>query len=120
MAAPALLYIFSYFHRVAPVVVAGDLMQAFAIPAATLGTLIAVYPYCFVVMALPNGTLADTLGPRRMLALGGVTMAAGSMLFGAAPAFWIALAGRLLVGVGASTMLIASLRLASEWFPPRE
>ena len=60
------------------------------IPAATLGTLIAVYPYCFVVMALPNGTLADTLGPRRMLALGGVTMAAGSMLFGAAPAFWIA------------------------------
>jgi sugar phosphate permease len=120
VAAPALLYIFSYFHRVAPVVVAGDLMQAFAIPAATLGTLIAVYPYCFVVMALPNGTLADTLGPRRMLALGGVTMAAGSMLFGAAPAFWTALAGRLLVGVGASTMLIASLRLASEWFPPRE
>ncbi|HEX9124928.1 MAG TPA: MFS transporter, partial [Methylomirabilota bacterium] len=104
----------------APVVVAGDLMQAFAIPAATLGTLIAVYPYCFVVMALPNGTLADTLGPRRLLALGGVTMAAGSMLFGAAPAFWIAVAGRLLVGLGASTMLIASLRLASEWFRPHE
>ena len=95
-------------------------MQAFAIPAAALGTLIAVYPYCFVAMALPNGTLADTLGPRRMLALGGVTMAAGSILFGAAPVFWAAFAGRLLVGVGASTMLIASLRLASEWFRPRE
>src|SRR6266850_1317647 len=120
VAAPALLYIFSYFHRVAPVVVASDLMQAFAIPAAALGTLIAVYPYCFVVMALPNGTLADTLGPRRMLALGGVTMAAGSMLFGAAPAFWVAFAGRLLVGLGASAMLIASLRLASEWFRPHE
>jgi predicted MFS family arabinose efflux permease len=105
---------------VAPVVVAGDLMQAFAIPAATLGTLIAVYPYCFVVMALPNGTLADTLGPRRQLALAGVTMAAGSVLFGAAPAFWVAFAGRLLVGLGASAMLIASLRLASEWFRPRE
>ena len=101
-------------------VVAGDLMQAFAIPAATLGTLIAVYPYCFVAMALPNGTLADTLGPRRMLALGGMTMAAGSMLFGAAPAFWVAFAGRLFVGLGASVMLIASLRLASEWFRPHE
>ena len=101
-------------------VVAGDLMQAFAIPAAALGTLIAVYPYCFVVMALPNGTLADTLGPRRMLALGGLTMAAGSVLFGAAPVFSAALVGRLLVGVGASTMLIASLRLASEWFRPHE
>ena len=95
-------------------------MQAFAIPAAALGTLIAVYPYCFVAMALPNGTLADTLGPRRMLTLGGVTMAAGSMLFGAAPVFWVAFAGRLLVGLGASTMLIASLRLASEWFRPHE
>lgn len=101
-------------------VVADDLMRAFAIPAAALGTLIAVYPYCFVVMALPNGTLADTLGPRRMLALGGVTMATGSILFGAAPVFSVALAGRLLVGLGASVMLIASLRLASEWFRPRE
>jgi predicted MFS family arabinose efflux permease len=114
------LYVFSYFHRVAPVVVAGDLMQTFAIPAAALGTLIAVYPYCFVVMALPNGTLADTLGPRRMLALGGLIMAAGSILFGAAPVFSAAFIGRLLVGVGASTMLIASLRLASEWFRPHE
>jgi len=95
-------------------------MQAFAIPAAALGTLIAVYPYCFVVMALPNGTLADTLGPRRMLALGGLIMAAGSILFGAAPVFSAAVAGRLLVGVGASAMLIGSLRLASEWFRPRE
>jgi MFS family permease len=105
---------------VAPVVVAGDLMQTFAIPAAALGTLIAVYPYCFVVMALPNGTLADTLGPRRLLALSGLTMAAGSILFGAAPTFGMAFAGRLLVGLGASAMLIASLRLASEWFRPHE
>ena len=95
-------------------------MQAFAIPAAALGTLIAIYPYCFVVMALPNGTMADTLGPRRVLALGGVTMAVGSMLFGAAPVFWVAIAGRLLVGLGASVMLIASLRLASEWFRAHE
>jgi sugar phosphate permease len=105
---------------VAPVVVAGDLMQAFAIPAAALGTLIAIYPYCFAAMALPGGSLADTLGPRRVLALGGVTMAVGSMLFGAAPVLWVAFAGRLLVGLGASVMLIASLRLASEWFRARE
>ena len=100
--------------------VAGDLMQAFAIPAAALGTLIAVYPYCFAAMALPGGSLADTLGPRRLLALGGVTMGAGSILFGAAPVFSAAFAGRILVGLGASVMLISLLRLASEWFRPRE
>jgi sugar phosphate permease len=117
---PALLYFLSYFHRVAPVVVAGDLMAAFAVSAAALGTLSAIYPYCFAAMGLPGGSLADVLGPRRTLTLGGLGMGGGAILFGLAPAFGVAFAGRLLVGVGASVMLIASLRLAAEWFRPDE
>lgn len=117
---PALLYFLSYFHRVAPVVVAGDLMAAFAVSAATLGALSAIYPYCFAAMALPGGSLADLLGPRRTLTLGGLGMSAGSVLFGLAPGFGIAFAGRLLVGLGASVILIAGLRLASEWFRTEE
>ena len=117
---PALLYFLSYFHRVAPVVVAGDLMAAFAVSAATLGALSAIYPYCFAAMALPGGSLADLLGPRRTLTLGGLSMSAGSVLFGLAPGFGVAFAGRLLVGLGASVILIAWLRLATEWFRPRE
>ncbi|MGH7413636.1 MAG: MFS transporter [Candidatus Rokuibacteriota bacterium] len=113
---PALLYFLSYFHRVAPVVVAGDLMAAFAVSAATLGALSAIYPYCFAAMALPGGSLADFLGPRRTLTLGGLSMSAGSVLFGLAPGFGVAFVGRLLVGLGASVILIAGLRLASEWF----
>jgi MFS family permease len=113
---PALLYFISYFQRVAPAVVAGDLMAAFAVSAAALGTLSAVYPYCFAAMALPGGSLADVLGPRGTLTLGGLSMGGGAILFGLAPAFGVAFAGRLLVGLGASVMLIASLRLAAEWF----
>jgi sugar phosphate permease len=113
---PALLYFLSYFHRVAPVVVAGDLMAAFAVSAAALGSLSAIYPYCFAAMGLPGGSLADALGPRRTLTLGGLGMGGGAILFGLAPAFDVAFAGRLLVGLGASVMLIASLRLAAEWF----
>jgi sugar phosphate permease len=117
---PALLYFLSYFHRVAPVVVAGDLMAAFGVSAATLGALSAIYPYCFAAMALPGGSLADFLGPRRTLTLGGLSMSAGSVLFGLAPGFGVAFAGRLLVGLGASVILIAGLRLATEWFRPEE
>jgi sugar phosphate permease len=117
---PALLYFLSYFHRVAPVVVAGDLMAAFAVSAATLGALSAIYPYCFAAMGLPGGSLADFLGPRRTLTLGGLSMSAGSVLFGLAPGFGVAFAGRLLVGLGASVILIAGLRLASEWFGTSE
>lgn len=120
IAVPGVLYFFSYFHRMAPVVVAGDLMRAFGVTAASLGNLSAIYPYCFAAMALPGGSLADTLGPRRTLTLGALTMSAGSILFGLAPSFAWAFAGRLLVGLGASVMLIVSLRLAAEWFLPNE
>jgi MFS family permease len=120
LAVPALLYFLSYFQRVAPVVVAGDLMAAFAVSAATLGALSAIYPYCFAAMALPGGSLADLLGPRRTLSLGGLSMSAGSVLFGLAPGFGVAFTGRLLVGLGASVILIAGLRLAAEWFRTEE
>lgn len=116
IAVPAVLYFVSYFHRIAPVVVAQDLMRAFSVSAASLGQLSAIYPYCFAAMALPGGSLADTLGPRRILSLGALTMSAGSILFGLAPSFGAAFAGRLLVGLGASVMLIGSLRLCAEWF----
>jgi sugar phosphate permease len=120
IAVPALLYFFSYFHRVAPAVVAADLMRAFAVTAAALGTLAAIYPYVFALMALVAGSLADTLGPRWTMALGGATMGVGAALFGVAPTFSVAFVGRLLVGLGASVMLISWLSLAAAWFRPDE
>src|SRR5437867_10818016 len=117
---PASLYVFSWVHRVAPAVVAADLMRAFSITAAALGNLAAIYPYVFAAMALVAGSLADTLGPRWTLALGGATMGLGAVLFGSAPTFDVAFAGRLLVGLGASVLLIAWLSLAAAWFRPDE
>jgi sugar phosphate permease len=117
---PATVYFFSYFHRVAPAVVAADLMRAFAISAASLGTLVSIYPYVFAGMALVAGSLADTLGPRWTLALGATTMGLGAALFGVAPTFAVAFGGRLLVGLGASVVLISWLSLAAEWFGPAE
>jgi sugar phosphate permease len=117
---PSAMYLVSYFHRVAPGVVAEDLMRAFAIGAASLGTLSAVYPYVFVAMALVAGSLAETLGPRWTLALGGFAMGAGTLVMGAAPVFGVAVAGRLLVGLGASVVLISFLSLAAAWFRPDE
>jgi len=120
VATPASMYFFSYLHRVAPAVVAGDLMRAFAIPATSLALLAAVYPYVFVAMALVAGSLADGIGPRWTLTLGGVAMAFGAALFGLAPTFGVAVAGRLLVALGASVILIAWLSLIAAWLRPGE
>src|SRR6267142_1578332 len=75
---PAAIYFLSNFHRVAPAVVAADLMKAFSITAASLGALAAIYPYVFAVMALVGGSLVETLGPRLTIASGATTMALGA------------------------------------------
>ena len=117
---PAAIYFFSYFHRIAPAVVVADLMRAFSINAAALGNLAAIYPYMFAAMALVGGSLAETLGPRWTLSLGAATMGGGAVLFGLAPTFGVAYGGRLLIGLGASVVLIAWLSLNAEWFRPSE
>ena len=116
---PPTIYLLSNFHRVAPAVVAADLMKAFSITAASLGTLAAIYPYVFAVMALVAGSLVETLGPRLTLTSGTAAMAAGTVLFGLAPVFGVAVVGRLLIGLGASVILIAWLSLAAAWYEPQ-
>jgi predicted MFS family arabinose efflux permease len=109
-------YLMSMFHRVAPAAIARDLAAAFEASAASLGVLAATYFYVYTLMQIPTGVLADTLGPRRILALGGLVAGAGSLLFGLAPTFELALAGRTLVGLGVSVAFIAMLKLIAVWY----
>ncbi|ODU10367.1 MAG: MFS transporter [Rubrivivax sp. SCN 71-131] len=109
-------YLMSMFHRVAPAAIAGDLASAFDASAASLGVLAATYFYVYTLLQVPVGVLADTLGPRRLLTLGGLVAGAGSLLFGLAPGFAWALAGRTLVGLGVSVAFIAMLKLIAVWY----
>ncbi|MBI5331551.1 MAG: MFS transporter [Betaproteobacteria bacterium] len=114
-----LAYILAFFHRFAPAAIAGDLQAAFHIQSAALGGLAATYFYVYTLMQLPTGVLADTLGPRRIVAAGGVIAGAGSILFGLAESFAWASAGRLLAGLGVSVAFIALLKINAAWFPER-
>jgi sugar phosphate permease len=109
--------VLSFFHRTAPAAIAGELTRAFAINAATLGTLAATYFYVYTLLQIPVGVLADTLGPRKLLAAGSLVAGAGSLLFALAPGWEIAAAGRTLVGVGVSVAFIAILKVSAVWFP---
>ncbi|TRZ66878.1 MAG: MFS transporter [Rhodocyclaceae bacterium] len=109
-------YLLSFFHRVAPAAIAQDLAAAFQIGAAALGSLAATYFYIYTLMQVPTGILADTLGPRKILFLGGLVAGVGSLLFGLAPSFELAFAGRALVGLGVSVTFIAMLKLIAVWF----
>jgi len=112
-------YLLSFFHRVAPAAIAGDLQSTFAIGGAQLGTLAATYFYVYTVMQIPTGVLSDTLGPRRILFWGGLIAGGGSLLFGLAPGFELAFVGRTLVGLGVSVAFIAMLKLIALGFDER-
>lgn len=114
-----LAYVLSFFHRFAPAAISGDLQQAFHTSGAELGGLAATYFYVYAVMQIPTGVLVDTMGPRRVVAIGGVIGGLGSILFGFADTLAVASIGRLLVGLGVSVSFISMLKLNAAWFHDR-
>lgn len=116
----AAAFILSFFHRIAPAAIAGELREAFQASGAALGALAATYFYVYTVMQIPTGVLADTLGPRRIVALGNLVAGIGSLWFALAATLPAAAAGRSLVGLGVSVAFIALLKLHAAWFHDRE
>jgi sugar phosphate permease len=114
-----LCYMLAYFHRMAPAAIATDLQQSFHASGAALGALAAAYFYTYTVMQIPVGVMADTVGVRKIVAIGAALAGAGSLLFGMADTLAVATLGRVLVGLGVSSMFISLMKLNSVWFHDR-
>ena len=114
-----LAYMTVFFHRMAPGVVAGELMATFQTSGAALGSLAAMYYYIYTAMQIPAGVLADTLGPRFGVALACLVAGLGSVLFGLAETFEVASIGRFLVGLGVSVVFVGLMRSNTYWFSER-
>lgn len=115
----ALAFMLGYFYRTAPGVMTDRLMSAFGTGGAALGTLVAIYFYVYTAMQLPAGVLADRLGPRLSAFSGALLAGLGAVIFGLASAFATAAVGRLLMGLGTSTIFVGLLKANSVWFPER-
>jgi sugar phosphate permease len=113
-------YVLSFFHRIAPAAIAGELRADFAATGAELGAIAAAYFWAYTLMQVPTGVLVDAIGPRRVAAAGGVVAGAGSILFWLAGPLRAAVAGRALVGLGVSVTFVALLKLVTAWFRERE
>lgn len=114
-----LAYFMAYFLRVAPATLASDFTADFQTNATALGTLAGVYFYVTTAMQVPAGVMVDRLGVRSILALGCTVAALGSLTASAAPTFFWAAIGRLLIGLGTSVLFIAMLKLIAELYPAR-
>jgi len=112
----AVLYLVGFFQRVAPAVLTRELSAEFALTAAALGNLSAVYFYSYVAMQIPTGVLADHYGPRRVLAVGAALAAAGTFMFATAESLPLVLLGRFLIGASVGVAFVSMMKLSTHWF----
>lgn len=115
---PALLFLIAFFHRVAPGVMAKEIMQAFGSGGTMVGLLSAAYFYAYAGFMVPGGLLIDAFGARAVVALGSVIMGLGTIAMGAASTEGVLFAGRFVVGMGATVTFVGTLKIAANWFPP--
>ena len=113
------MYIVAHFLRVTNAVIAPDLMREFSLSAAQMGVLTGGFFAAAALSQLPIGMLVDRLGAR--ITIPGLMIAAvlGCGWFASAESMFGLTAGRLLMGVGTSGVIIGAMVIYTRWFPPQ-
>jgi len=116
----ALGFLLVNVHRLSTAVLSEDLMRAFQTTGASLGTLHSAFFYVYAPMQVGAGVLADRLGIRQTATAGTVVMSFGALAFGLADSYLLAFLARVVIGLGASVIFIATLRFCANWYQPGE
>lgn len=111
-----LAYMVVFFHRLAAGVVKEDIINTFGLSYTEFGNLASMYFYAYMIMQVPVGILADTLGARITVSTGMLVAAVGSVVFGLAKSVFAIFLGRFLVGIGVSVVFVCVLKVQSQWF----
>jgi sugar phosphate permease len=106
------------FYRVSNAVIAPNLIQDLGLNAETLGILGGAYFYSFALLQIPMGPMLDRIGPRIIIASFSFMGALGAFLFAFGTSFTSALLGRILIGVGMSSVLMGSFKVFVLRFSP--
>ncbi len=116
----ATFFFVDYFARVAPSVMADDLMRTFQVTAFALGGLSSFFYYPYVMMQLPVGILVDRYGTRRLLVMATLICSAACIWFSFTQNIYLASCARFLLGFASAFAFVGALKLASVWFEPRQ
>jgi predicted MFS family arabinose efflux permease len=94
-----------------------ELMTAFDLGYAALGTLVGVYSLPGAAVALPGGWLAAAFGDRRMLLVGLGLMTGGGAAMALATGYPMLLAGRVVSGTGYCLLQVVQTKLVLDYVP---
>lgn len=84
-----------------------------------LGTLIGLYMLPGMIFSVPSGLIGQRFGAKRVVLAGLALMAIGGVMTGS-HVFEVALAGRLISGIGGVIMNVIMTKMVADWFAHRE
>jgi len=115
-----LSYAINYFHAFSMGIVKNTLITEFALSESMFASIASMYAMLYLVMQIPTGILADTLGARTTSAVGTFIAGVGITLFSMAQGSTMLFVGRALVGLGTSVIFVCVLKLQSNWFDSKK
>jgi len=112
------VYVMSQFFRASNAVIAKPLTQTFGLSPESLGVLTGMFFLGFAIAQIPIGMLFDRYGARRIVPLMLCITVVGSVIFGLADSLAMLMVGRIMIGAGASAVLMGALHLFGRWSSP--
>ena len=92
--------------------------RSYGVSQSAIGVAVGVYGLARFLIAVPTGQLADRLGRRAPLALGGLVTALGNVMCAYAPTFGALVAARFVAGAGAALTLTSGAIILADIAPP--
>jgi len=113
-------YVLVFFHRLAPAVIAVDMMRDLQTSGALMGILASAYFYPYALMQIPAGLLADSWGPRRSITFFFIFAAVGAFALALAHHVSTAIISRIIVGLGVAMVFVPTMKILANWFEPEK
>ncbi len=114
-------YFFVYFHRMTGGAISDTLQSYYGVDEAAVGILASAYLYAYMAMQIPSGLITDRFGPRRAASLFVLVLSLGSLMCAVSAmedvsSFGLMVAGRAVIGIGASVISIPYMKVFANWF----
>ncbi|WP_091369312.1 MFS transporter [Geodermatophilus telluris] len=110
-------YAVAVFHRASLGVAGVEAQERFSAGASAISLFLVLQLAVYAGLQVPVGVALDRFGSRRLVLVGGLTMAAGQLVLALATDVPTAVAARVLVGAGDAMTFISVLRVIGFWFP---
>ena len=116
----AYFFFLHYFLRVAPASLLPEIVNDLHIHHATfLGVMGAWFYYPYILMQLPSGYLIDKYSVKFILTVAIILSGLSALLFAQSTCLEMMNLSRFLLGIGAASGFICTIKLAAVWFPPK-